>query len=1139
MGKYDPTNFINLLKADNTSGLASIDDALTIYPTTQKKPVDEIASDINKILATKKSTAGMETPVTVGMPTEGYADNFIRYLNERRPTESVKTKRISLHNLMKDKFSNPPLTAEERLSSGWYEPIKSVDSDEKIIFDFKKLNVFEDEGKIYGDYTKWAKDRKSAKHVFDKNLDLMEVQFKKQLNELPESSKVLLNDPDKKGLTLLGQFEKAYEKILNKVPVYGSDVKGGHILSYKYIDALNERLGLNIPRSPRKARVFLTQMDFRKVPVLDPKNPDASKLSSALTYQLRNTGSFRNDYTLARAVKNNPEIKDKLQMLDNLFPDQKRLFELDHKTPLIFGGSTSPDNISIALFQPHRGTQIKSGKDVLDMKTNFENKVFKNYMNIVNEIKNGNIDNAKKISKQTEEFIKKTIDQKPSYSFGIGEPHNAYKVSEKLSESKYLNEIDLQLNDEQAAIARQLIKKYDYTPDILKTNLKGEARLVKELEKTFNMLVPYAGINRMKLKKLYPYKKGGLINGHSNDTRPHMAIGGDLSQFTEMEPVVPDLNAADAGYEFQMTKYDPSKFINPFKKKPQPKLFSKADETLKIEGKVDKDAPKSVISGDDSIFFLKSEESIKNAPQDVMMADQWLGYLKKSGVKPTELNEFGLENILKNLGGWEQVEKTKKGKKVLDKEGNVVMIDKWTNNVPITKIDLMKAYGDAKPSFTYKVLQKEPFEKGLKDYHEFLTGTKSGGRHEDTYNMPGSLKEFVETRNLKNRPSDLPGDILRSRIASAIRNVEDDYKTAWPKLEKEISSITNKVFKDYYGIDDVMKNGIPENAKIPFYSQNVFNRFDRLKKGEGFYMGKTTGVSHEGAQFLKGGTGYIEIPFTYNPNKKSVRSGEIIYKGGEGHFKNPSGNNPFFWTRVSERVDEGNRRVLLLEEIQSDIHQSVKQKKDHTYAPRLDDPGLPNVKNLTDQRISLVKDLEDVQVRMDKVGGHTDPSMVTIMERLQVKRESLRNQISKIDAEMETLGAKKGNENVYPRAPLEKSENQAMVAIKTIINMAQKEGYDGVVMITGKAKNHATGASGKVAKGNIGFYDNIASKAMKNTANKLGLDFSSTNIKDGDGNTWAKMPYIDLTGTKAETTSLYKEGGYVHRPSFVDVVPTL
>jgi uncharacterized protein YjbJ (UPF0337 family) len=351
----------------------------------------------------------------------------------------------------------------------------------------------------------------------------------------------------------------------------------------------------------------------------------------------------------------------------------------------------------------------------------------------------------------------------------------------------------------------------------------------------------------------------------------------------------------------------------------------------------------------------------------------------------------------------------------------------------------------------------------------------------------------------------------------------------------------NKIFKQFYGIDDVIKNGIPEGMKIPFYSRNILERFNRLRKGEGFYFAKGKGVQHEGTQFMPGGTGYIEIPFTYNPNPKGKRANEPKFTFGEGHFTNPEGNNPVFWMRASERTDEQGNRILFIEEIQSDMHQKVKQRPNtFSYAKRQDSPGMIDSNMALKQFDNLKIELGKVTDQIDKITGHTDPSAATIMERLKVKREAIRTQMEELQNSILNAQTPR-NENVFPEGPFKKSENQTKIALKTAINLATKEGFDGVAIVTGKAKNKFANASGETAKGNLGFYDQIAVKAMKNVAKNLDLDFSATNIKDGTGNTWAKIPVINLKEATINTSvDMYKaEGGYIHRPSFVDVIPTL
>ena len=609
-------------------------------------------------------------------------------------------------------------------------------------------------------------------------------------------------------------------------------------------------------------------------------------------------------------------------------------------------------------------------------------------------------------------------------------------------------------------------------------------------------------------------KFSGVLFNEGGQVKKNMALGGDMAQFTEMESVVPDLNPDEAEMQLAMS------FKNPFKLKKQPPLIDDVDTTLKIADQgpgTSKTAAKTHTLdagvGSDSIFYLKSDLELANAVQDKMTPQQWLGYLTKKGVSPTELDEFGLQNLLYRVGGWDESTK------------------KWKNNKAISKSDLIAAYKNEKPVITYKINQVEPFEKGVKDFVSFLTKRKSGGSY---YH---GEKGMDDVRGLLNKPQDIGGDTLRLRL-SEVLSKGGDIKKDWPMYEKGIIADINKTFKQFYGIDDVIKNGIPEGMNIPFYSKNLLDRFNRLRKGEGFYFQKGKGVAHEGTQFMPGGTGYIEIPFTYNPNPNSTRANEPKFTFGEGHFTNPEGNNPVFWMRASERTDEQGNRILFIEEIQSDMHQKVKQKPDtFSYAPRFDQPGIANYQGRFQD---LKKELTKVSDQIDKITGHTDPSATTVMERLKVKRDSIRAEMDRLTKQYEGASGKQADE-VFPEGPFKKSENQSKIALKTAINLAQKEGFDGVAMVTGKAKNKFANASGETAKGNIGFYDQIAVKAMKNTAKNLDLDFSATNIKDGHGNTWAKIPVINLKETTInKSVDMYKaEGGYIHRPSFVDVVPTL
>ena len=694
-----------------------------------------------------------------------------------------------------------------------------------------------------------------------------------------------------------------------------------------------------------------------------------------------------------------------------------------------------------------------------------------------------------------------------------------FKLAEKMTGVKGVPDINLTGFDKTLHIGHKKALKnyYELGTDIDNLFLQGSTKNLKQGAKTTS-----AGKVRDELKLLTDIMEDHYYQVMGKNTgglvRPNMAYGGDMAQYEQMESVVPDLNPDEAEMQLAMS------FKNPFKLKKQPPLIDDLDTTLKIADQgpgTAKTATKTHTVdagvGSDSVFYLKSDLELANSVQDKMTPQQWLGYLTKKGVSPTELDEFGLKNLIYSMGGWDESTK------------------KWKNNKAISKSDLIAAYKNEKPIITYKINQVEPFEKGVKDFVSFLTKRKSGGSY-----YHGDVDPLGDTRGLLNKPQDIAGDTLRLRISESLKNV-GDIKKDWPMYEKSMTADINKTFKQFYGIDNVIENGVPEGMKIPFYSRNLLDRFNRLRKGEGFYFQTAKGVKHEGTQFMPGGTGYMEIPFTYNPNPKGKRANEPRFSFGEGHFTNKEGNNPVFWMRASERVDEQGNRILFIEEIQSDMHQKVKQKPNtFSYAPRQDSPGMID-RNITLKQFDNLKlELGKVTDQIDKITGHTDPSAVTVMERLKVKREAIRKQMEDIQKSIQKA-AKEDSDEVFPEGPFKKSENQTKVALKTAINLATKEGFDGVAMVTGKAKNKFASASGETAKGNLGFYDNIAVKAMKSTAKNLELDFSATNIKDGEGNTWARIPVINLKEAIInKSVDLYKAvGGYIHRPSFVDVVPTL
>mgnify|MGYP005987958383 CR=1 FL=1 len=849
------------------------------------------------------------------------------------------------------------------------------------------------------------------------------------------------------------------------------------------------------PKETKKKQdiVSLTNAELKKIYKLDPdKNPDDIAPFQVLTQQAR--GLYQKDpdnFLLNLKNKDKKIISSLDEALETYTPGIEQLYEIKNKLTSK-GSKTREKLVKIAQKFMPKASQKKIEESLLDFSHVFG---FKATGDVNRQSKFLDIGGSPDVMYLSPSYANRSIQRSLEGQIKKLITANRIKPNDKLGESiqrlqnllekiKAVSYITMRNNDNID------VAKFGYDAKETVGKYKAPRFTDDEYEELFEYLLEAQPDSKMTLQKKSPYK--GILFNEGGMARRMMAIGGDMSQFTETEEVVSTPDGMEGQVDLAMS------FKNPFKIKKPPPLFDESTSNLKISGAVDDiKATETVTDTNKGIFTLKSETEIMNSPQESMVGGQWLGFLKKKGVSPTELDEFGLGNYLTA-----------------------------NQNVKINKNDLINAYKDLKPIITYDIHQKEPFQKGLDDFGSFLTRRDSGGGYYHGTRNAG----VEEIRGLNNKPQDIAGDAVRVQLAELFKGSAQS-----GEIMDQGAGIINKVFKQFYGIDNVLKNGIPEGSKIPFYSKTIVERFKRLHSGEGFYMSKKT-PKHEGVQFLPGGTGYIEIPITYNPNPKGPRAKEPAYTEGAGHFANTKGNHPVFWMRASERTDEAGRRVLFIEEIQSDLHQGV-QQKGKKYSPRLDEPGKVNISALNSQRIKLADELNKITEQIDKVKGHTDPSTQTVLARLQTKRYSIREELNTINKQLDEMDM---TAEGVPEAPFKKSENQAKIAIKIALNLARENGYDGVVMISGKAKNYGANASGTNAKGNLGFYNNIATKAMKNAAKNNGLDFSSTNIKDGKGNTWAKLPYINIKGTPTQPVDMYKNtGGYIHYPSFVDVVPTL
>jgi hypothetical protein len=511
-------------------------------------------------------------------------------------------------------------------------------------------------------------------------------------------------------------------------------------------------------------------------------------------------------------------------------------------------------------------------------------------------------------------------------------------------------------------------------------------------------------------------------------------------------------------------------------------------------------------------MFWGSREKIIGAPTEAMTARQWLQYLQlpKHGIlnpkgypiiKHAELNDTSLSPWLSRMG-----------------------------NKTISKNALVKQFDEMAPTMDVTVL-----------------GESTGGRIFD--DMSRKLAQ-VDTQAIRN---------------PAIKGFYDYIKAVLPQLKQvqtgkaadEIAAhIDDMVFRNF-GVENALEAGVPQ--RFPFEIKELLQSISTGlgKRTAGFKTYKRS-PQHRGTQTMDGGDNYREFLFKYKPG--SLRQKEPSYE--YAHSFNLSSKDRaggIVHTRTSDRADQFGRRLLHIEEIQSDMHQKINMaqrqlKKMHTdwakegktpegeykkmtkdqrkeydnlvrdgrYAPRGD--LQEEISTANEQHLLLVKaKIEDLLAQKQTA------SIKTRINRLNKERIKLRYII---DAEKKKMA--QGNHSGVPLGPLSKTEDYNEFIMKYMLRVAREGGYDGITINTPAIKNLGMSSTGRDYKGNLVAYGPMAQGAMKKAAKKSGAKFMKTVIVDSGNRVW-EVPMILFKENKAAQAlidkglPIYKKGGIVKK----------
>tara|TARA_R100000655_G_scaffold35217_4_gene68536 strand:- start:5638 stop:7944 length:2307 start_codon:yes stop_codon:yes gene_type:complete len=467
-------------------------------------------------------------------------------------------------------------------------------------------------------------------------------------------------------------------------------------------------------------------------------------------------------------------------------------------------------------------------------------------------------------------------------------------------------------------------------------------------------------------------------------------------------------------------------------------------------------------------MFWKSREEIAEANQNVMSGKQWLAYLKNKGVGDTELKDTSLGYHLMS-----------------------------TPNDKIKKSELLLEFDEMAPKIEAKVLGWRDTNSLVKDARSFINSViKSPPVYMDQKSRRIINNIYPEMNRMKEIPTG-------------------------PQMVR-LKEIVNKSFKDEFGIDEIIGKGLDPAKKMPFMAKKLALVFDDILNQKGIQYNVAGKPKHAGDQTMSGGQNYQEILFSYKPGV--YRQNEKIFT--EGHdFGAQSPDNMFVWVRFSDRNDEYGRKILFVEEIQSDMHQGARGKKNSPgkgYVPRKDlyDPDSLEVSKI---ETALAK----IQNQVDEAGG--------------LNVGPLRAQQAKLIKESKKLkpGKKRYKESSdTPEGPFADSKDYGRFIMQYLLRAAKESGdYDGVALASGKIKGQSK----------VGFYTNIMVPQMKKISKKTGAKFDETVIVDGNGVPQDNIPVLLLKDKKGilpstekmkSGISAYNTGGLV-RDAFEPIVSPL
>ena len=506
--------------------------------------------------------------------------------------------------------------------------------------------------------------------------------------------------------------------------------------------------------------------------------------------------------------------------------------------------------------------------------------------------------------------------------------------------------------------------------------------------------------------------------------------------------------------------------------KPKGKVSEKVLDLEKGKKTALKDAP---------ALFYNSREVILDAPFEKNQAKNWLSYLKNRGVKDKELYDTSTTFFLQGLG-----------------------------NKALTKKDFIKEFDEFAPNLKVVALG-QPAQKDIINHL------------------------FNQIKKIDPKTQDPRVEGFLSYLQTSIPNVVGEGGKVNQKALDKIATNVDKYMKDVFGVESAMDKGMLLTENVPFAVKEPLVALSAAmeKRGVGLRpKDYKRPPSHAGQQMMPGGDNYREFMFRYEPGK--LRKGEPVYELPSVHhfgLAEKDRANAFVWARVSDRTDEFGRRIMFVEEIQSDMHQPIQRlmrkakaegkllKREEGYASRGDLPP-------PEELLANKQQFDLVSLQIENLLA-TNPRS-KMLPKLDKEREKIR-------VILEEAKSKKGvGGGSVPEGPFQNSQEYMEFVAKYLVRVAKDGKYDGVAFANPQVKNRTLSPGDRSYIGNLSAYGPILNKALSNASKKTGANLLNTVIRDQEGRIYGNVKLLNLKGNKmaeeiiSKGVSAYSEGGLVY-----------